>query len=51
MSRKDFVDLLRFLLRVALLFWQTVVASVMLAVLIYAPIVLIRWIWSMAAGV
>ena len=44
MRWKDFVDMLRFMLRVALLFWQAVGASVMLAALIYGPIALIRWI-------
>ena len=51
MSRKDFVALLRFGLRAVLVFWQIVGVSVMLAALAYAPIALIRWIWSMAAGV
>ena len=50
MRWKDFVDCLRFLLRVALLFWQIVGASVVLGTLIYGPIVLIRWILR-AAGV
>lgn len=51
MSWKDFLGYLRFLTRVALFFWKIVVASVVLAALIYAPIVLIRWICSIGAGV
>lgn len=50
MSRKDFVALLRFGLRAVLVFWQIVGASVMLAALIYGPMVLIRWIWLILAG-
>lgn len=50
MSRKDFLTMLRFGLRAALLFWQMVGASVMLAALIYAPMALIYWILR-AAGV
>lgn len=51
MSRKDFVALLRFGLRAVLLFWQIVGASVVLAALIYGPIVLIQWIFSTVVGV
>lgn len=51
MSRKDFLALLRFGLRVALLFWQIAAASVVVAALMVAPIALIQWICSRMAGV
>lgn len=50
MSRKDFLALLRFGLRAALLFWQMVAISVVVAALMVAPLALLQLLCKILAG-
>lgn len=51
MDWDEFVDWLRVGLHDVLMIWQMAVISVIVAVLMCAPIALIQWICSMVGGV